>query len=179
MTSQFPTDADASGITAEIKALAMSGQENFVPAAEEASQPFHPFLSLAPKTSAGYPAARLSKLPGALTPRKLVDIDHTRVAAGGDRYGEKRIGDEINHAKGLGDIDVEKELGKESRSESMSSEASNSETSGVGTQMGMSSKRFLRLGPVYFGEAGLGDWITVIYSEAAFIVILLRACIWV
>ncbi|KAA8575144.1 hypothetical protein MFRU_002g02680 [Monilinia fructicola] len=164
MTSPTPTNAgtsmDASGITAEIKALAMSGQENFVPAAEEASQASHSFLSLAPKTSVGYPypAAQLSKLPGASTPRNLVDIGHTRVAAGGDEFGEKRVGDDTNHAKGSGDTDAEKELGKASRSESMSSEASNSTTSSVGTQKGMSSKRFLKLGPVHFGEEGLGDW---------------------
>ncbi|RAL68137.1 hypothetical protein DID88_008849 [Monilinia fructigena] len=157
MTSQIPTNADASGITAEIKALAMSGQENFVPAAEEfeADQAFHTFLTLAPKTSAGYPAAQLS---GALTPRKLVDVDHTRAAAGGDGFGEKRVGDEINHAKGLGDIDAGTELRKASRSESMSSEASNNMTSSVGTLNGMSTKRFLRLGPVHSGEAALDDW---------------------
>jgi len=49
---------------AEIAALAFSGQENFVPAAEEAAQDRpHTFLSLAPTTSASYPTSPLSKSP--------------------------------------------------------------------------------------------------------------------
>jgi len=49
---------------AEIAALALSGQENFVPAAEEAAQGLpHTFLSLAPTTSSSYPTSPLSKSP--------------------------------------------------------------------------------------------------------------------
>lgn len=154
MAAQIPTNTEASvdgsGITAEIKALAMSGQENFVPAAEEASQASHSFLYLAPKTSASYPVAQLSKASDGLTPRQLVD--QTR----GSGEGVKGLSEEVAQAKSLGV--VEQELGKATRSESMSSEASNSTTTSVGTQKGMSSKRFLKLGPVHFGEAGLGDW---------------------
>ncbi|ESZ94969.1 hypothetical protein SBOR_4652 [Sclerotinia borealis F-4128] len=155
MTSPFPTNAgasmDASGITVEIKALAMSGQENFVPAAEEASQASHSFLLLAPSTSTGYPVAPLFKLPGVMTPRQWVD--QTRGAL--ELEGEKGVGDgEDGRAKSLGAVD--QGLAKVSRSESMSSEASNSTTSSsVGTQKGMSSMRFLKLGPVHFDE---GDW---------------------
>ncbi|KAI9648427.1 hypothetical protein NHQ30_003061 [Ciborinia camelliae] len=149
------TSMDASGITAEIKALVVSGQENFVPAAEKASQASHSFLPLAPKTSAGYPVAQFSKLPGGLTPHQLAD--QTRGAIRGEELGEKGVGDgENGHAKSLGDVD--QELLKASRSESMSSEASNSTTSSVGTQKGLNLKRFLKLGPVHSGEAGLGDW---------------------
>ncbi|QSZ29569.1 hypothetical protein DSL72_004084 [Monilinia vaccinii-corymbosi] len=164
MTSPLPTSVgssmEASGITAEIKALAMSGQENFVPAAEEANQEAsHSFLSLAPKTSAGYPvAAQLSGSSGASTPRELVDPDQARAATGADELGQKKVGDGNSQTKGLCGIDAEKELVKASRSESMSSEASNGSTSNVSAYKGMSSKRFLKLVPVHVGEAALGDW---------------------
>ncbi|KAK6612386.1 hypothetical protein ACHAO1_008645 [Botrytis cinerea] len=154
MTSQIPTNAGASMHASEIQALATSGQENFVPAAEEASQNSHSFLYLAPKTSAGYPVAQLAKIPATLTPRQLGDQTRSRV--GGKELGEKGASDEDGRAKNLGDI--EQEVGKASRSESMSSEASNSTISTVDLPKGMSSRRFLRLGPVHFGEAGSGDW---------------------
>lgn len=137
------------GIAVEIKEIALSGQKSFVPTAEEASQnqSEHRFLSLAPKTSAGYPVAG-SKLPAAY------------------ETGEKGLSGGNGLAKGLshvhGDSDAHahpnRVLGKAARSESISSEASNSSTSSVGTPKGMSSKRFLKLGPVHSGEAGLGDW---------------------
>ncbi|TGO36337.1 hypothetical protein BHYA_0128g00240 [Botrytis hyacinthi] len=154
MTSQVPTNAGASMPASEIQALAMSGQENFVPAAEEASQDSHSFLYLAPKTSAGYPVAQSAKVFAALTPRQLGD--QTRGTIGGEELGEKVVSDEDGRAKNLGSI--EQELGKAARSESMSSEASNSTVSSVDGPKGMSSRRFLKLGPVHFGEAGLGDW---------------------
>ncbi|KAF7911029.1 uncharacterized protein EAF01_002537 [Botrytis porri] len=154
MSSQIPANAGASMPASEIQALAMSGQENFIPAAEEASQDSHSFLYLAPKTSAGYPVAQSAKMSAALTPRQLGN--QTRVTVGGEKLGEKGVGDEDGRAKNSGSI--EQELGKPSRSESMSSQASNSTVASVDGSKGMSSRRFLKLGPVHFGEAGLGDW---------------------
>ncbi|KAF7888335.1 uncharacterized protein EAF02_002876 [Botrytis sinoallii] len=154
MAPQVPTHAGASMPASEIEALAMSGQENFVPAAEEASQNSHSFLYLAPKTSASYPVAQSAKVSAVLTPRQLGD--QTRGTIGGEELGEKGAGDEDGGAKNSGSI--EQELGKTARSESMSSEASNNTISSVDGPKGMSSRRFLKLGPVHFGEAGLGDW---------------------
>ncbi|KAM3086506.1 hypothetical protein ACMFMG_000639 [Clarireedia jacksonii] len=116
--------------TSEVNALAMSGQENCVPAAEDLRP--HSFLSLAPKTSASYPANPISKSE---TPPV-----------------------ETKEVSGLSELDRELLL-KASRSESMSSDASS-----VGAQK--SSGRFLKLGPVHFGENdGKGDWSEQVVAE--------------
>jgi hypothetical protein len=125
-------------ITAEVSALAMAGQENFVPAAEELRP--HSFLSLAPKTSASYPA----------TPMPKSETPHQQT--------ESPTAAETKEVTELSELDRELLL-KASRSESMSSDASS-----VGAQK--SSGRFLRLGPVHFGENnGKSDWSEQVVAE--------------
>jgi len=59
----------SSPTNAELSALASSGQEGFVPAAEEARQNApHSFLTLAPTTSASYPTTPLIKSPATTSP---------------------------------------------------------------------------------------------------------------
>lgn len=111
MASQ-PTSAD-------LLALAFSGQENFVPATEERRP--STFLSLAPTTSSSYPSTPLVKSHSPQSPLN----DPTAAAA-------------PNAAA------LDSELLKTRRSSSLSSN---------GTQ----KRRFLKLGPVHFGE-GDGDW---------------------
>jgi len=155
---QTSTTAPLPGVTADTKALAMSGQENSVPAAEEARP--HSFLSLAPKTSASYPASSISKSPASLAPRQ--PVEHSTIV---DELSEK-VAAAPEHAKILGDVD--EDLLKATRSESMSSEASNSTTSSGGAHKTLNSKRFLKLGPVHFGESdgtGLGDWSEEVLEE--------------
>ncbi|PQE28016.1 hypothetical protein CJF32_00005774 [Rutstroemia sp. NJR-2017a WRK4] len=131
MTSPFLT-------TAEVNALAMAGQENFVPAAEELRP--HSFLTLAPKTSASYPAA---PMPQSETLNQQVE---SPTAADTKEVSE------------LSELDREMLL-KATRSESMSSDASS-----VGAQK--TSGRFLKLGPVHGGENdGKGDWSEQVVAE--------------
>jgi len=106
--------------TAEILSLASSGQENFVPAAEEAAQEApHTFLSLAPTTSASYPTSPLAKSP-VQTPSANSTTQESLDAL----------------------------LLKTRRSSSLASDASGNASV---------RRRFLKLGPVHFGE-GDGDW---------------------
>lgn len=101
---------------AEISALAASGQENFVPAAEEARP--HTFLTLAPTTSASYP------------------VKSVAVAV--------KTPDETQES-------IDNLLLKTRRSSSLDSTNS-------------SKQRFLKLGPVHFGE-GDGDWSEEVLAE--------------
>ncbi|PQE20747.1 hypothetical protein CJF30_00002055 [Rutstroemia sp. NJR-2017a BBW] len=116
----------------------MAGQENFVPAAEELRP--HSFLTLAPKTSASYPAA---PMPQSETLNQQVE---SPTAADTKEVSE------------LSELDREMLL-KATRSESMSSDASS-----VGAQK--TSGRFLKLGPVHGGENdGKGDWSEQVVAE--------------
>jgi len=130
--------ASPSLTTTEVSALAMADQENFVPAAEELRP--HSFLSLAPKISASYPA----------TPIPKSETLH--------QTAESPTVVEAKEVPELSGLDRELLL-KASRSESMSSDASS-----VGAQK--ASGRFLKLGPVHFGENdGKGDWSEQVVAE--------------
>jgi hypothetical protein len=121
----------ASTSNAELIVIALNGAENLVPAAEERSQvAAHRFLSLAPTTSASYPSTPKSPTLKAAPVRKPI-------AAAADAAAEG--------ATPALPIDVDAEH-KTRRSSSLSSNGSL-----------MSKRRFLKLGPVHFGE-GDGDW---------------------
>lgn len=114
----------ASTNTAELMAIALNGSENLVPAAEERSQvAVHKFLSLAPTTSASYPALPKSPTPKSPVQKPVDGADAATIPA----------------------LPVETDI-KTRRSSSLSSNGSL-----------MSKRRFLKLGPVHFGE-GDGDW---------------------
>ncbi|KAE8443275.1 hypothetical protein EG329_002063 [Mollisiaceae sp. DMI_Dod_QoI] len=117
----------ASTANAELVAIALTGNENLVPAAEERSQvAVHRFLSLAPTTSASYPST--PKSPTLKSPvQKPVAVADAAAEA----------------ATPVLPVDAEH---KTRRSSSLSSNGSL-----------MAKRRFLKLGPVHFGE-GDGDW---------------------
>jgi len=118
----------ASTTNAELMAIALNGSENLVPAAEERSQAaVHSFLSLAPTTSASYPTM-VAKAPKSPTVFKPVATADVAIEA---------------TTPALPVVDAEH---KTRRSSSLSSNGSL-----------MAKKRFLKLGPVHFGERD-GDW---------------------
>ena len=123
---------------AEVLSLAFSGQENFVPAAEERRP--STFLSLAPTTSASYPSTPLIKAPIPQSP--LQEPTQTPRNTRAD-LTPARLEAVVAAAPSAETIDSEPL--KTRRSSSLSSDGS--------TQ----KKRFLKLGPVHFGE-GDGDW---------------------
>ncbi|KAH6711630.1 hypothetical protein BKA61DRAFT_94893 [Leptodontidium sp. MPI-SDFR-AT-0119] len=105
----------------DILALAFSGQENNVPAAEERAQlQTHTFLSLAPTTSASYPLAKPSPAAKALSAESKPAVTEEALAL----------------ALAAPAVPVEKTR----RSSSLSSDGSL-----------MQKRRFLKLGPVHFG----------------------------
>lgn len=123
----------ASTSNAELIAIALNGSENLVPAAEERSQvAVHKFLSLAPTTSASYPSTPKSPTLKAAPVQKPIE------AATADSAAEI--------ATPALPIDVDAAEHKTRRSSSLSSTGSL-----------MAKRRFLKLGPVHFGE-GDGDW---------------------
>jgi len=106
-------------------AIALNGNEDLVPAAEERSQiTVHSFLSLAPTTSASYPTMAKAPKSPAYKPVATADAIEATTPV-------------------LPVVDAEH---KTRRSSSLSSNGSL-----------MAKKRFLKLGPVHFGE-GDGDW---------------------
>ncbi|KAG4431095.1 hypothetical protein IFR05_013429 [Cadophora sp. M221] len=122
MASTLPSHSD-------ILAMAFSGQENNVPAAEERAQlQAHTFLSLAPTTSASYPLTKPSPVASAkaLSAESKPAVTEEALAL----------------ALATPAVPVEKTR----RSSSLSSDGSL-----------MQKRRFLKLGPVHFG-AGDGDW---------------------
>jgi len=123
---------------AEILALAAASQ-NFVPAAEEARQ--YTFLTLAPTTSASYPTAPLKSTIS--PPAKVDTVDDTKV----DSTDAAAVIPAVPTADGAEPL-------KTRRSSSLSSEGSS----------GAAKKRFLKLGPVHFGE-GDGDWSEDVLAE--------------
>jgi len=122
---------------AEILALAGASQ-NFVTAVEEKTQ--YTFLSLAPTTSASYPTAPLIKSPVKANPVDDTKVDSTDAAAAAI-------------TPSVASIDAVEPL-KTRRSSSLGSEGS----------AGAAKKRFLKLGPVHFGE-GDGDWSEDVLAE--------------
>jgi len=126
MGSTIPTPS-------EMLALAFSGSENFVSAAEEREQERpHTFLSLAPTTSSSYPTTPVVKSPAAKSPEQ--------VAVSNDKAAVTEAA--LSEALATPVVPAEKTR----RSSSLSSDGSL-----------MQKKRFLKLGPVHFG-AGTGDW---------------------
>jgi len=120
-------------------ALAAATQ-NFTPVAEETKQ--YTFLSLAPTTSASYPTAPLIRSPTAISPPAKVNaVDDTKV------------GDSTAAAPSVPVAEAVEPL-KTRRSSSLSSEGS----------AGAAKRRFLKLGPVHFGE-GDGDWSEDVVAE--------------
>ncbi|KAG9229625.1 hypothetical protein BJ875DRAFT_546827 [Amylocarpus encephaloides] len=120
----------------ELLALACSGQENFVPAAEEAHMGLpHSFLSLAPATSASYPP-----------PRKT--SSSSQAPAQGEKAEDATITLEAAPAQTMGHTMLSAR-----RSSSIDSDTS----AGASPSQ---RKRFLKLGPVHHGEDndGTGDW---------------------
>jgi len=121
--------------TQELMDIAFAGQENFVPAAEEAQQQRpHTFLSLAPTTSASFP---INKSPVPQSPVRIQTPPVDSIPAQATQIATA--------------ID---EVLKQRRSSSLSSDGS------------VQKKRFLKLGPVHFGEGdGKGDWSEEVLEE--------------
>jgi hypothetical protein len=114
MAAQNPT-------ASELLPIALSGNENFVPAAEEASQAApHKFLSLAPTLSASYPT-RVTKAAAPSPAQTPVSEKSDALAIALEENAKSR------------------------RSSSLSSNGS------------VMKRRFLKLGPVHYGN-GDGDW---------------------
>ncbi|KAH6664123.1 hypothetical protein B0J14DRAFT_252426 [Halenospora varia] len=143
--------ASSTSPSEEVLALAFAGQENFVPAAEEAQMDLpHTFLSLAPTVSASYPLSpktRSAMASDASPPAQTSDdvqIEQTSAPAQTGTPAEPEVNQGI----------------KSRRSSSMSSVGSNG-------QSPSQRRRFLRLGPVHYGEDkdGLGDWSEVAILE--------------
>jgi arginine/lysine/ornithine decarboxylase len=108
--------------------MAFTGQESFVPAAEERAQnQAHTFLSLAPTTSASYPLM------------KSTPVAKTTAAESKPAMTEAALVLATPVVPG-------EEVTKTRRSSSLSSDGSL-----------MQKRRFLKLGPVHSGE-GSGDW---------------------
>jgi len=127
--------------TQELIDMAFAGQENFVPAAEEAQQELpHTFLALAPTTSASFP---LNKSPVPQSPVRIPTPNNTQI-------------DTIPAQNATPALPMEAvdEILKQRRSSSLSSDGS------------VQKKRFLKLGPVHFGEGdGKGDWSEEVLEE--------------
>lgn len=123
----------------ELLSMAFMGQENFTPAAEE-QRPAR-FLSLAPTTSASYPSTPAMKSPAPQSPVQApTDTPNNNMA-------EPTSARALNATPAMPSAGVIDETLKARRSSSLSSEGS--------TQ----KRRFLKLGPVHFGEGGgKDDW---------------------
>lgn len=101
------------------------------------------FLSLAPTTSASYPQQRPSP-PASIVSPKVVAADVAAAAATGE---SPAAATEVAPLAAIEELDV---IGitKQRRSSSLASDES-----------GNAKLRFLKLGPVHFGEGdGKGDW---------------------
>jgi hypothetical protein len=130
----------------ELLTMAFLGQENFTPAAEEQQAPR--FLSLAPTTSASYPSTPAFKSPAPQSPTQAATdtpnntmVDPTPARA-------------LTVSTAMPSAAVIDEALKTRRSSSLSSDGSNQK------------RRFLKLGPVHFGEgAGSGDWSEEVVDE--------------
>jgi len=124
--------------------MALTGQENFVPAAEEARP--HRFLSLAPVMSDGYPSrpAFEAQAPAVAS----APVETTTQTTSNTQTETAPVEATAATETGIPATPVESahEL-KTRRSSSVTSDGSTKST----------RTRFLRLGPVHYG-VGLGDW---------------------
>jgi hypothetical protein len=128
----------SSPTNAEMMNMAFMGQENYIPAAEEARP--HTFLSLAPTTSASYPVNPITKSP---VPKSPVQAPTDPTAAAATQATTPAVPAPSALEEAL----------KTRRSSSLSSDASG-------------KRRFLKLGPVHFGEGdGNGDWSEDVLAE--------------
>jgi hypothetical protein len=116
--------------------MAFLGQENFTPAAEERQAPR--FLSLAPTTSASYPSTPAAKSPTPQSPHQAATEIPNYTSA--DPTAARSITPSVIPSAAVIDGTL-----KMRRSSSLSSDGS--------TQ----KRRFLKLGPVHFGESK-DDW---------------------
>ena len=119
----------------ELLSLAFMAQEYSMPAAEEQRPPR--FLSLAPTTSASYPSTPKQKSPAPQSPVQT-SVDTSKTMA--DPTSKA-----LDTTAGMPSAAVIAEALKMRRSSSLSSD-------------GSQKMRFLKLGPVHFGEGGKGDW---------------------
>jgi len=125
--------------------MAFLGQENFTPAAEEQRAPR--FLSLAPTTSASYPSTPAMKSPAPQSPVQApMDTPNNTMA-------DPTPARALNTTPAMPSAAVIDEAIKTRRSSSLSSDGS--------TQ----KRRFLKLGPVHFGEGGKDDWSEEVLDE--------------
>jgi hypothetical protein len=130
----------------ELLSMAFLGQENFAPSAEARQQPR--FLSLAPTTSASYPSNPAVKSPAPQSPLQAsADTPNNTMA---DPTPAKALNTTTPAMPSVAVID---EALKTRRSSSLSSEGSSRK------------RRFLKLGPVHFGEGGNGDWSEEVVDE--------------
>ena len=117
--------------------MAFLGQEYFTPAAETQQAPR--FLSLAPTTSASYPSTPAVKSPTPQSPlQAAIDTPNITMA---DPTPARAF-----NPSAMPSAAVIDETLKTRRSSSLSSDGSSQK------------RRFLKLGPVHFGEDGKGDW---------------------
>ena len=125
--------------------MAFLGQEDFAPSAEARQQPL--FLSLAPTTSASYPSNPAVKSPAPQSPLQAsADTPNNTMA---DPTPAKAL----NTTPAMPSAAVIDETVKTRRSSSLSSNESSQK------------RRFLKLGPVHFGEGGKGDWSEEVVDE--------------
>lgn len=125
--------------------MAFLGQENFAPAAETRQEPR--FLSLAPTTSASYPSTPAVKSPAPQSPvQAAADTPNNTMA-------EPTPARALTITPAMPSAAVIDEALKTRRSSSLSSNGSSQK------------KRFLKLGPVHFGEGGNGDWSDEVVDE--------------
>jgi hypothetical protein len=135
--------------TNELIAMAFTGQENFIPVAEE--QRPHRFLSLAPVMSASYPAIPIFDAPTPKAPEpRFKDATTQTPAATQTDFTPLALNETGLPAAPIVD---EHEM-KTRRSSSVTSDGS------VRAQR----RRFLKLGPVHFG-VGDGDWSEDVLEE--------------
>jgi hypothetical protein len=129
----------------ELLSMAFLGQENFTPATEEQRAPR--FLSLAPTTSASYPSTPAMKCPAPQSPVQApMDTPNNTMA-------DPTPAGALNTVPAMPSAAVIDEAIKTRRSSSLSSDGS--------TQ----KRRFLKLGPVHFGEGGKDDWSEEVLDE--------------
>jgi hypothetical protein len=119
--------------------MAFLGQENFTPAAEEPQAPR--FLSLAPTTSASYPSTPAAKSPTPQSSHQAATEIPSNTPA------DPTAARTINPSAVPGASVIDGAL-KIRRSSSLSSDGSAQSTQ---------KRRYLKLGPVHFGESK-DDW---------------------
>lgn len=129
----------------ELLSMAFLGQENFTPAAEERQQPR--FLSLAPTTSASYPSTPSVKSPAPQSPLQAA------IKTPNNTMAKSTPARAVNATSATSSAAVIDESLKSRRSSSLSSDGSNQK------------KRFLKLGPVHFGDGGKNDWSEDVVEE--------------